>query len=253
MTRIDLNCDLGESFGAYTIGMDSEVLPFITSANIACGFHAGDPVVMNKTVREAVKNNVSLGAHPGLPDLPGFGRRVMKITPAEAEAYIVYQTGALAAFARAAGAELHHVKPHGALYNMAADDTALAEAVCRGVSSVDKRLILVVLSGSCMQSAAERLGVRYACEVFADRAYTDGGTLVSRSKPGAVITDEDEVIKRAVRMVKDGIVRSESGKEIHVRADTICVHGDNPKALQFVRRIRASFADAQIEVSPLPY
>ncbi len=253
MTRIDLNCDLGESFGAYTIGMDSEVLPFITSANIACGFHAGDPVVMNKTVREAVKNGVSLGAHPGLPDLLGFGRRVMKITPAEAEAYIVYQTGALAAFARAAGAELHHVKPHGALYNMAADDTALAEAVCRGVASVDKRLILVVLSGSCMQSAAERLGIRYACEVFADRAYTDEGTLVSRSKPGAVITDEDEVIKRAVRMVKDGIVSSESGKEIHVRADTICVHGDNPKALQFVRKIRMSFADARIEVSPFTY
>lgn len=253
MTRIDLNCDLGESFGAYTIGMDSEVLPFITSANIACGFHAGDPVVMNKTVREAVKNGVSLGAHPGLPDLQGFGRRVMKITPEEAEAYIVYQTGALAAFARAAGAELHHVKPHGALYNMAADDTALAEAICRGVASMDERLILVVLSGSCMQSAAERLGVRYACEVFADRAYTDEGTLVSRSKPRAVITDEDEVIKRAVHMVKDGIVRSESGKDIRVRADTICVHGDNPKALQFVRKIRTSFADAQIEVSPLTY
>jgi 5-oxoprolinase (ATP-hydrolysing) subunit A len=253
MTRIDLNCDLGESFGAYTIGMDSEVLPYITSANIACGFHAGDPLVMAKTVQESVKNGVSLGAHPGLPDIMGFGRRVMKITPAEAEAYIVYQTGALAAFAHAAGAELHHVKPHGALYNMAAGDDALAEAVCRGVAAVDRKLILVVLSGSCMQRSAERLGIRYACEVFADRAYTDDGSLVARSKPGAVITDESEVIKRAVRMVKDGIVRTGSGKEIHVQADTICVHGDNPKALEFVRNIRTSFADAQIEVKALPY
>jgi 5-oxoprolinase (ATP-hydrolysing) subunit A len=253
MTQIDLNCDLGESFGAYTIGMDSEVLPFITSANIACGFHAGDPVVMDRTVRAAVENNVSLGAHPGLPDLQGFGRRVMKITPAEAEAYIVYQTGALQAFAHAYGAELHHVKPHGALYNMAADDQALAEAVCRGVAAVDKRLILVLLSGSRMQRAAENLGIRYACEVFADRAYTDEGTLVARSKPGAVITDDDEVIKRAMRMVKEGIVRSESGKEIHVQADTICVHGDNPKALEFVREIRASFAAERIEVKTLSF
>ncbi|MCK9170427.1 MAG: 5-oxoprolinase subunit PxpA [Treponema sp.] len=253
MTRIDLNCDLGESFGAYTIGMDSEVLPYITSANIACGFHAGDPLVMAQTVHDAVKNGVSLGAHPGLPDIMGFGRRVMKITPAEAEAYIVYQTGALSAFAHAAGTGLHHVKPHGALYNMAAGDDALAEAVCRGVGAVDEKLILVVLSGSCMQRAAERLGIRYACEVFADRAYTDEGTLVVRSKQGAVITDENEVIKRAVRMVKDGIVCTESGKEIHVQADTICVHGDNPKALQFVKNIRASFTEAQIEVMALPY
>jgi len=253
MKQIDLNCDLGESFGAYTIGMDSAVLPYITSANIACGFHAGDPLVMAATMSEAVKNGVSPGAHPGLPDLMGFGRRVMKITPEEAESYIVYQTGALSAFAHAAGAELHHVKPHGALYNMAAADDVLAGAVCRGVASVDKRLILVVLAGSRMQAAAERAGIRYACEVFADRAYTDDGALVPRSKPGAVITDEGEVIKRAVRMVKEGIVRTATGREITVQADTICVHGDNPNALLFVQKIRDSFAAAEIEVRPLPY
>jgi len=253
MDTIDLNCDLGESFGAYTIGMDTDILPYITSANIACGFHAGDPVVMKKTVQEAVKNSVCLGAHPGLPDLVGFGRRNMNITPEEAETYIIYQTGALAAFAHAAGTELHHVKPHGALYNMAATDDALAEAVCRGIAAINKKLILVALSGSRMVIAAEKTGIPYACEVFADRAYSDNGTLVPRSKPGAVITDEDEVIKRAVRMVKEGTVRSLSGKDISVQADTICVHGDNPKALLFVKKIRASFAAEKIEIRALLY
>jgi 5-oxoprolinase (ATP-hydrolysing) subunit A len=253
MAQIDLNCDLGESYGAYTIGMDQDVLPFITSANIACGFHAGDPLVMAATVRSAVKNGVAVGAHPGLPDLLGFGRRVINITPEEAEAYVVYQTGALQGFARAAGTELHHVKVHGALYNMAAESDALAQAVCAGAASVDPRLILVVLSGSCMQRAAQRLGVRYACEVFADRAYTDEGTLVPRTNPGAVIADEAEMITRAVGMVRDGTVRSESGKTIRVRADTICVHGDNPHALEFVKKIRTAFAAERIEVRPLPY
>ena len=253
MDTIDLNCDLGESFGAYTIGMDADILPYITSANIACGFHAGDPVVMKKTVQEAVKNNVCLGAHPGLPDLVGFGRRNMSITPEEAETYIIYQTGALTAFAHAAGTELHHVKPHGALYNMAATDDALAEAVCRGIAAVNKKLILVALSGSRMVVAAKKTGIPYACEVFADRAYSDNGTLVPRSKPGAVITDEDEVIRRAVRMVKEGTVRSLSGKDISVQADTICVHGDNPKALLFVKKIRASFAAEKIEIRALLY
>lgn len=248
MYTVDLNCDLGESFGAYTIGNDFEVIPFITSANIACGFHASDPVVMEKTVQAAVKNGVSLGAHPGFPDLMGFGRRNMKITPEEAEDYVMYQIGALQAFATSCGKKLHHVKPHGALYNMAAKDSELSKAICRAVYSVDKSLYLLALSGSYMVQEAEKMGLRVACEVFADRAYQSDGTLVPRSQEGSVITDEDVAVDRVIRMVKEKKVRAIDGTDIDVQADSVCVHGDNQKALDFVKKIQSALEKEHIKV-----
>lgn len=251
MSQVDLNCDLGESFGAYTIGMDDQVIPFISSANIACGFHASDPVVMQKTVQLAKKYGVGIGAHPGFPDLMGFGRRNMKVSAGDAKAYVQYQLGALFAFCRAAGVPLRHVKAHGALYNMAGKDYTLACAICEGVLEFDENLILLALSGSEMIRAANDMGLRVASEVFADRAYEEDGSLVARTKPGAMITDEDEAIRRVVRMVKDGKVTAITGKDIPLQADSICVHGDNAKALQFVRKIRAALTAEGIQVLPL--
>ncbi|MBR4131393.1 MAG: 5-oxoprolinase subunit PxpA [Oscillospiraceae bacterium] len=238
MYLVDLNADLGESFGAYTIGMDSEVLRYITSANVACGFHAGDPVVMEKTVALAKERDTRVGAHPGYPDLMGFGRRNLKIKPAEAKAYIKYQVGALLAFTNAAGVKMQHVKPHGAFYNMAAVDDALALAICEGVYEVDPSLILLGLAGSAHIRAAEKVGLRVASEVFADRAYMEDGTLVPRGTPGAMVHDRDLAIERTVRMVKEGVVETLSGKIIPIRADSICVHGDNPDAIGFTEKIR---------------
>ena len=189
MKAVDLNCDLGESFGAYKIGRDEDVIPLISSANVACGWHAGDAVVMERTVKAAAEAGVAVGAHPGFPDLVGFGRRNMNITPSEAKAYIIYQIGALQAFCRACGVKLQHVKPHGALYNMAAKDEKLAAAICEGIASVSDEIILLGLSGSVMSDAAEKVGIGFASEVFADRAYEEDGTLVARSKPEAVIAD----------------------------------------------------------------
>ena len=249
MFFVDLNADLGESFGAYTIGMDSEVLRFITSANVACGFHAGDPVVMQKTVSLAAERGVAVGAHPGYPDLMGFGRRNLKVTPDEARAYVKYQVGALLAFTKANGMKMQHVKPHGAFYNMAAVDDTLAEAICRGVYEVDPDLILLGLAGSAHIRAAEKVGLRAASEVFADRGYMDDGTLVPRSKEGAIIHDRKEAIARTVRMVKEGTVVSISGKTIPIRADSICVHGDNPDAIGFVKEIRASLESEGVTVT----
>ena len=240
MYFVDLNADLGESFGAYTIGMDSEVLRYITSANVACGFHAGDPVVMEKTVALAKERDTRVGAHPGYPDLMGFGRRNLKIKPAEAKAYIKYQVGALLAFTNAAGVKMQHVKPHGAFYNMAAVDDDLALAICEGVYEVDPSLILLGLAGSAHIRAAEKVGLRVASEVFADRAYMEDGTLVPRGTPGAMVHDRDLAIERTVRMVKEGVVETLSGKIIPIRADSICVHGDNPDAIGFTSRIRAA-------------
>ncbi|MGN1095804.1 MAG: LamB/YcsF family protein [Eubacteriales bacterium] len=251
MLKIDLNCDLGESFGAYTIGLDSEVIKYISSANIACGFHASDPLTMSKTVKLAVDAGVSLGAHPGFPDLIGFGRRNMSVSPAEAMAYVQYQTGALSAFAKANGTRLSHVKPHGALYNMAGKDIKLARAICEGIYKTDKDLILLALSGSYMIDAAKEIGLRVAREVFADRAYEDDGSLVSRTKEGAMITDENEAISRVIRMVKEKKVRTINGKDIDISADSVCVHGDNAHALQFVKKIRAALNYEGIEISPL--
>ncbi|MBO5293421.1 MAG: LamB/YcsF family protein [Lachnospiraceae bacterium] len=251
MYRVDLNCDLGESFGAYTIGMDERVLPFITSANVACGFHASDPSVMEKTVRMAKEKKIGVGAHPGFPDLLGFGRRNMNVSPDEARAYIIYQIGALQAFCKEQGVHLQHVKPHGALYNMAARDAALAEAVCAGVKAVDPELILLGLSGSQMLLAAESMGLRCAREVFADRAYEEDGSLVSRTKEGAMITDEELAVKRVLRMIVEGKVESVTGKDIPIQADSICVHGDGEKALAFVEKIRGALTQAEVEIVPL--
>lgn len=248
MARIDLNCDLGESYGAYTIGMDQEVIPYITSANVACGYHAGDPLVMQKTVALCKKNNVRIGAHPGLPDLIGFGRRRMDISPEEACAYVQYQLGALKAFCDGAGVEMHHVKPHGALYNMAAVDASLAKAICEAIARVDEKLVFLCLSGSEMVQAAIKTGLPYASEVFADRAYRADGTLVPRNQPGAMIEDEETAIARVVRMAAEGKVTAQNGEDIFVQADSVCVHGDSPKALDFVRRIQAALQQAHITV-----
>lgn len=249
--RIDLNCDLGESFGNYMLGMDAEVIPYVSSVNVACGYHAGDPCVMEKTIEMAAAAGVGIGAHPGLLDLMGFGRRIMKISPAEARAYMLYQLGALDAFCRAKGVMLRHVKPHGALYNMAAKDVALAEAVVGAIKDYDASLILLALANSEMTKAAECMGLSYANEVFADRAYEPDGTLVARSKQGAMIEDEEEAIARVIRMVKEGKVTAIDGTEVAIQADSVCVHGDGEKALLFVKKIREALLHEGIEVKGL--
>ena len=251
MYRVDLNCDLGESFGNYKIGCDEKVIPFISSANVACGFHASDPVVMDKTVEMAKKYGVSVGAHPGLPDLMGFGRRKIDITPLEAKTMIEYQIGALDAFCRAHNIKMSHVKPHGALYNMAGKDIELSLAICEGIKAVNPDLILLGLSGSKMIEAAKMTGIKYASEVFADRAYKDDGSLVDRKNNGAVITDEEEAIKRVVRMIKEGRVRSINGNDVEIEAQSICVHGDGIKALEFVKKIRQNFEFENIDILSL--
>lgn len=249
--KIDLNCDLGESFGAYKLGLDDQVLSYISSANVACGFHASDPVVMDKTVALAKDAGVAVGAHPGYPDLQGFGRRNMTIPPREVKAMVMYQIGALQAFCTARRLKLQHVKPHGALYNMAGKDEALAMAVCEAIQAVDDSLILLGLSGSKMLEAADKIGLRSAREVFADRAYEEDGSLVARTKPGAMITDEDEAVERVIRMIREGRVTAVTGKDIPIRADSVCVHGDSPKALAFVQKIRAALTAEQIQIVPL--
>ena len=251
MRYVDLNCDLGESFGNYKCGMDEEVIPFITSANVACGFHASDPVVMQKTVKTAKEHQVCVGAHPGYQDLVGFGRRNMVLQPAEITAIVQYQIGALSAFCTAAGITLQHVKPHGALYNMAVKDEKIAAAICEGIASIDQQLILLGPAHSQLVAAAEKCGLPTANEVFADRAYEEDGTLVARSKPGAVITDRDTAIARVIQMVKKGTVTAITGKEIEVEADSICVHGDSPAALEFVRSIHAALKAEGIGLAPM--
>lgn len=251
MYKVDLNCDLGESFGNYKLGCDEEVIKYISSANIACGFHASDPMVMSNTVALAKKYNVSVGAHPGFQDLAGFGRRNMNISPKEAKTIVQYQIGALNAFCSANDIKMNHVKPHGALYNMAGKDYDLAMAICEGIQEVNDELILLGLSGSKLIEAAKNIGLNCAQEVFADRAYNDDGSLVKRSLTGAVITDEDFVIKRAVRMIKEGKVKTINGNDIDLKAESICVHGDNMKALQFVQKIRQAFAKENIQIVSL--
>ncbi len=245
---IDLNCDLGESFGAYSLGQDEAILPFVTSANIACGYHAGDPAVMKHTVRRALHHGVALGAHPGLPDLVGFGRREMAISPEEAYDMTVYQIGALLAFVRDEGGTLHHVKPHGALYNMAASSPALAEALAEAVYRVAPEACLYGLAGSALPRAAEKLGLRTAHEVFADRSYQPDGTLTPRRQPGALLTDPAQAEAQVLRMVREGRVRALSGEDVAIRADTVCIHGDGPHALTFASRLRAALAAADVAV-----
>lgn len=251
MYRVDLNSDLGESFGRYTLGMDDKIIPLITSANVACGYHASDPVVMEKTVSMAREAGIRVGAHPGFPDLMGFGRRNMAVSPAEAKAYVMYQLGALEGFCRAKGVKLQHVKPHGALYNMAAKDYELSRAICEAIYEFDKNLIVLALSGGELARAAKDMGLRTALEVFADRAYEEDGTLVNRRKDGAMITDEDEAIARVVRMVKEKKVTAITGKDIPIQADSVCVHGDGAKALAFVERIRKALTEEGVEICSL--
>ena len=251
MYRVDLNCDLGESFGAYVMGMDDKVIPFITSANVACGYHASDPVVMEKTVALCKTHGVSIGAHPGYPDLMGFGRREMRLTPAEAKAYMLYQIGALDAFCRAADMKLNHVKPHGALYNMAAKDAALSRAICQAIKEYDRSLVLLALAGSEMVRTAQEMGLSVAQEVFADRGYEEDGSLVSRLKPGAMITDEEEAIARVVRMVTEGRVTAVTGRDVPVQADSVCIHGDGEHALAFAKRIREALTSSGVRLMPL--
>lgn len=246
---VDLNCDLGESFGAYRMGHDEQILPFVTSANIACGFHAGDPTVMRKTVQLCQQHNVAIGAHPGLPDLVGFGRRNMAVSAEEVYDMVVYQMGALQAFVQAEGATLHHVKPHGALYNMAATDTRLAEAIAEAVYKVYPEALLYGLAGSELIKAAHRLSLGTANEVFADRTYQQDGTLTSRLQPDALITDPAKATSQVLRMVQEGKVQSQQGTDVNIQADTVCIHGDGPHALEFARHIREILDQSGIVVA----
>ena len=247
--KIDINCDMGESFGVYRLGFDEEVMPYITSANIACGFHAGDPIWMSRTVHLAEETGVGIGAHPSFPDLMGFGRRVMQISLEELRNYIIYQIGALQAFTQ--GKKLQHVKAHGPLTNMGAVDEELARAVAEAVREVDPNLILIGLAGSAWVKAGHETGLRVAAEVYADRALTPNGTLVPRSQPGAVIHDVEEVAARSLRMVTEGKAIAINGEEIEVRADTICVHGDTPGAAVLAQTLRQRLEAAGVTVVPM--
>jgi UPF0271 protein len=247
MKTIDLNCDMGESYGAWKMGADAEVMPYISSANIACGFHGGDPATIRKTVRLAVDHGVAIGAHPSLPDLMGFGRRVMKISPQEMYDLVVYQAGAVEAFARAAGSRLHHVKCHGALYNMAANDEALSEAMVRAAR--DLGVMLYVLSNSKNYAVGKRMGVPVCAEVFADRGYTDAGELAPRDKPGGMIEAAGKAVAQALAMIEEGFVTSLSGKRVPVAADTLCLHGDQPGAVAFAQALRKTFKERGIAVA----
>lgn len=248
---VDLNSDIGEGYGAYKMGMDEEIMKCVTSVNCACGWHAGDPLIMEKTIKIAKAENVAVGAHPGYPDLIGFGRRKMVVSPAEAKAYMLYQLGALSAFAQANGTKIQHMKLHGAFYNMAAVEKDLADAVLDGIEEFDKNIIVMTLSGSYMAKEAKRRGLKVAEEVFADRGYNADGTLVNRSLPGAFVKDPDEAIARVIKMVKTKKVTAVNEEEIDINVDSICVHGDNPKAIEFVARIRQALIDNGIEVKSL--
>ena len=253
MTSIDLNCDMGESFGAYTIGMDDQVMQHITSANIACGFHAGDPMVMHKTVKLAVENRVGIGAHPGYPDLLGFGRRNMACTPEEIQQYIIYQIGALNAFCKVHNTRLTHVKPHGALYLDAVENESTARAIATGIMTLDPSLRFVALAGKkgeTMRRMGQEMGLKVVYEAFPDRAYTPDGTLVPRKQPGAVICDPEEVAQRALDMAK-GFVTAVDGTPIQLTAQTLCVHGDNPEAINLVKTIRKILKENHIQVKPM--
>ena len=249
MKRIDLNCDMGESYGAWKMGADAEVMPFISSANIACGFHAGDPATIRKTVRLAVDHGVAIGAHPSLADLQGFGRRAMQISPQDMYDLVLYQAGALEAFVRAAGERLHHVKCHGMLYNMAANDEPLSDACARAVKDLGGDVILYALSGSRMMDCAARIGVRAVGECFADRGYQDDGTLAPRGAPGAMIEEERKSVAQALAMVEEGVVTSLSGKRVPVAPGTLCLHGDQPGAARFAKALRAAFEEHGISVA----
>ena len=247
--RVDLNCDMGESFGRWQLGADAGVMPHISSANIACGAHAGDTGVMRKTIRLAVEHGVSCGAHPGFADLAGFGRREIPTTPSEAGDLVLYQLGALSAIAASEGVRLRHVKAHGALYNMAARDRGLADAIAAAVAGFDRRLVFFGLAGSGMLDAGKNAGLEVAAEGFADRSYEPDGSLTPRSLPGSVIHDEDEVVARAARMVREGRVRARNGADIPLHVDTLCVHGDTPGADRLAASLHAGLEAAGVRIA----
>ena len=248
---IDLNSDLGESFGRYILGNDEKLIPLITSANAACGFHAGDPVIIRKTVRLIKEAGIGAGAHPGFDDLQGFGRRNVILSKEELYACVLYQLGALDAFLKAEGLQMAHVKPHGAMYNMAAKDRAMAETICEAVYDYNRNLIILAQESGWLYRAAKLHGLRAAAEVYADRAYQEDGTLVPRSQPGSMIVDPQEALYRVIRMIKEGKVTAITGKDIAVKADSVCVHGDGEHALEFVRTIRKACAEEGITLAPL--
>jgi UPF0271 protein len=250
-SRIDLNCDMGESFGAWQMGDDDAILPHVSSVNVACGFHAGDPGVMRRTVDAALRHGIAVGAHPSLPDLQGFGRRAMQVSADQAYELVLYQIGALAAFCAARGAKLSHVKAHGALYNMAARDAELAQAIARAVRDFDASAVLVGLSGSELVRAGRALGLAVAAEAFADRTYQADGSLTPRSDPNALIHDVEGALGQVERMVTTDRVETVGGGEITIEADTICIHGDAPGALDFARRIRLRLEQLGIAVRAL--
>jgi UPF0271 protein len=251
LKRIDINCDLGESYGAYRLGLDEEVMNYISSANIACGWHAGDPMVMEKTVRMAKEKGVAVGAHPGYPDLLGFGRRRMDLTPAELESYLLYQMGALYAFTRAYGLPLQHIKAHGALGNLAFVDLEVSKTIARAAARFDKEIILVAYSGTIMVQAAKEVGVRYVEEAYADRVYNPDGTLQSRKIPGSVIHDPEKAARQALTIVKEGYVIAHDGTKIPLKPASLCVHGDTPTAIEILKKIHAELQAASIAVQPM--
>ncbi|WHY64107.1 LamB/YcsF family protein [Cytobacillus firmus] len=251
MHIVDINCDMGESFGSYKMGRDEEILDHITSANIACGFHAGDPATMRKTVRMALDKNVGLGVHPGLQDLHGFGRRDINITSQEAYDLVVYQIGALYAFVKSEGGKLQHVKPHGALFNMASKSAPLSEAIAEAVYKVDPELILFGLSGGELVKAGRKIGLRSANEVFSDRTYQEDGSLTSRRESNALITDHSAAVNQVIRMVKEGKVHSVQGTDVSIEANTICIHGDGESALEFAQYIPKALSEADIQVAKI--
>lgn len=248
---LDLNCDMGESFGAWAMGNDTAIMPFVSSANIACGYHAGDPATMRETVACAIAHGVAIGAHPGLPDLQGFGRRFMQITEQQAYDMTVVQIGTLAAVAASQGARLNHVKAHGMLYNMAVKDRALARGLARAVHDVDKSLVFFGLAGSVMIEEAQALGLRTANEVFGDRSYQADGSLTARNQPGAMITDVNKSIEQVLRMVQERTIIVQDGTRVSVQADTLCLHGDQPDAVEFAKAIRKALKEANIAIKAL--
>ncbi|MTH52845.1 5-oxoprolinase subunit PxpA [Bacillus mangrovi] len=249
--QIDLNCDLGESFGSYSIGSDEAILPLVSSVNVACGFHAGDPSVMRKTVQMAIRSGTAIGAHPGFPDLQGFGRRQLSVTPSEAYDMVLYQIGALDGFVRSEGGSLHHVKPHGALYNMAAGDSSLAAAIAEAVFKFNPDLILYGLSGSELIAAGKNAGLQTASEVFADRTYQSSGALTPRTRDDALIKEDRQAIEQVKRMITEKKVISTDGKEIPITADTVCIHGDGAHALEFAARIKKELLDDGISIQSM--
>ncbi len=248
---VDLNCDMGESFGRWAMGNDQAILPYVSSANIACGYHAGDPGTMRSTVAHALAHKVALGAHPGLPDREGFGRRAMSVSPTEVYDMVVYQLGALAAVAASQQARLHHLKAHGALYNMASRDEDIATAIVAAMVDTGPSLVLYALAGSKQVDVARQAGLTVAQEVFADRTYQDDGSLTPRDRANAMITDVDLAIDQALQMIKDGTVTTVSGKVIPVQADTLCLHGDQPGALEFAQALRSVFEEEGIAVATI--